>query len=83
MNKKIGMLLLTAAAWLPAASMDGEQVYRNNCTRCHIVMPAFSAKMTRVIVRHMRVRATLTQSEAEAVRSFLNERSGTVSAKPR
>ncbi len=69
--RKLGLLMLAAAGSLAAGNLDGARVYRNNCTRCHIVMPAFSAKTTRVIVRHMRVRAELTKPEADAVLAFL------------
>lgn len=75
MKNKIAVLFLAAAAGLIAAPIDGEQVYKSNCTRCHIAMHAYSEKVSRVIVRHMRVRAMLTQEEADAVLGYLLESS--------
>jgi len=50
---------------------DGEQTYKTNCTRCHSTPPALSARQTRVVVRHMRVRANLPARDAEAVLRYL------------
>jgi mono/diheme cytochrome c family protein len=75
MKRGIAVLFLAATAELFASPIDGEQVYKSNCTRCHIAMHAYSEKMSRVIVRHMRVRAMLTQEEADAVLAYLLESS--------
>lgn len=65
------VLFALGASRLPGAAMDGEEVYRSNCTRCHIAIRVYPQKMTRSIVRHMRVRALLTKPEADAVLAYL------------
>lgn len=54
-----------------ATALDGEQVYKSNCTRCHITIHTYPAKMSRLIVRHMRFKAALTRPEADAVLAYL------------
>jgi cytochrome c1 len=67
----IGALGLSSC--LSGASLDGEQVYKNNCNRCHITIHTYSEKMSRSIVRHMRVMAMLTKPEADAVLAYLTD----------
>ena len=55
---------------------DGEQVYRTNCNRCHITIRTYPEKMSRSIVRHMRIKAGLTKPEADAVLAYLAENVG-------
>jgi hypothetical protein len=59
----------------PAVSkaMDGEQVYKANCTRCHNTPPSMNERQTRVVVSHMRVRANLSARDADAVLRYLAE----------
>ena len=84
MQKLICLLLVIAAITLagaksssPAASTapagDGEQAYRTNCTRCHGTPPALSSRETQVVVRHMRVKASLPAGDAEAILRYLLE----------
>lgn len=50
-----------------------DQVYKSNCTRCHSELPKVSERRTKTIVRHMRVRANLTQAEAKAVLEYMTQ----------
>jgi hypothetical protein len=65
----------TAAAPNPAQStvIDGELVYKTNCTRCHNTPPSLNERQTRVVVSHMRVRANLNARDANAVLLYLAE----------
>jgi hypothetical protein len=54
-------------------SVDGEQVYKANCTRCHNTPPALNERQARVVVSHMRVRANLSSGDANAVLLYLAE----------
>ena len=56
-----------------ARPIDGEEVYKSNCTRCHITPPTLTERQTRVVVRHMRVRANLLAEHADAVSKYLTE----------
>lgn len=62
---------------IPAAMSDlryeGEKRYRANCGRCHAAPPRFSPRMMSTIVRHMRVRATLTQEDMSLILKYMTE----------
>jgi mono/diheme cytochrome c family protein len=51
---------------------DGERVFKQNCFRCHTEPEGFSPSIAGTIVRHMRVRASLSQREEEQLLQFLN-----------
>jgi cytochrome c5 len=68
------------AAKKPAASAhasqqhedEGDRVFQQNCSRCHNAPEGFSSRISGTIVRHMRVRASLSQHDAEELLRFLN-----------
>jgi cytochrome c5 len=51
---------------------DGERIFKQNCSRCHNEPEGFSPRISGTIVRHMRVRASLSQHDAEEVLHFFN-----------
>jgi len=51
---------------------DGERVFKQNCFRCHAEPEGFSPSISGTIVRHMRVRASLSQRDEEQLLQFLN-----------
>jgi cytochrome c5 len=51
---------------------DGQKVFEQNCSRCHNAPQGFSPRISGTVVRHMRVRAGLSEEEAQAVLRFLN-----------
>lgn len=53
--------------------IDPDEAYKNNCMRCHTSTQQYSPRMTETIVMHMRVRANLTQEEAQAILKYLIE----------
>jgi hypothetical protein len=57
----------------PSPTEQGARVWAATCTRCHnLRAPSqFTAEQWPVIVNHMRTRANLTRSEAEAVTAYL------------
>ena len=57
----------------PPTAAEGARIWRQSCNRCHGPRPAteFAADDWELIVSHMRTRADLTRSEAEAVAAFL------------
>lgn len=61
------------SAELSAMMAAGARVFSNNCGRCHNLRASTERtdQQWNVIVAHMRARANLTRSEAEAVRIFL------------
>jgi cytochrome c5 len=50
---------------------DGQQVFYQNCSRCHNQPPVFSPRICGTVARHMRVRAGLSKEDAQAVLLFL------------
>jgi cytochrome c5 len=51
---------------------EGQRVFQQNCSRCHASPEGFSPRISGTIVRHMRVRASLSQHEEEALLHFFN-----------
>jgi len=47
-------------------------VFKQNCTRCHEAPQNFSPQITGTIVRHMRVRASLSAADEKALLHYLN-----------
>lgn len=68
------VLGMSVCVW--GAPPEGEQVYKTNCNRCHITIRTYPEKMSRSIVRHMRIKAGLTKPEADAVLEYLTQNSG-------
>ena len=56
-----------------AARLDGEKRFHANCGRCHTAPPKFSPRMVATIVRHMRVRATLTDEDTRFIIHYMLE----------
>jgi hypothetical protein len=51
--------------------LEGQRKFHSNCGRCHAAPPKFSPRMSATIVRHMRVRATITEAEAHLILQYL------------
>ena len=56
----------------PAQPDRGQQVFAQNCSRCHNSPEGFSPRISGTIARHMRVRAGLSDEDYKALRHFLN-----------
>ncbi len=50
----------------------GQQVFNQNCSRCHNAPEGFPPSVSGTIARHMRVRASLSESDYKALLQFLN-----------
>lgn len=59
---------------VPPASPEeiGQRVFEQNCSRCHDAPQGFSPRISGTIVRHMRVRASLSEKDAQELLRFLN-----------
>jgi cytochrome c5 len=55
----------------PSESARGEKLFRTNCGRCHNPPESISPREARAVVRHMRVRATLTDEDERLILKFL------------
>jgi cytochrome c5 len=52
--------------------LEGEKRYRINCGRCHQAPHKFSPRATAMIVRHMRVRAMLTDDDMKYLLYYMS-----------
>jgi len=52
---------------------EGEKRYRANCGRCHMAPHKFPPRMMATIVRHMRVRATITDEDMRFILRYMTE----------
>lgn len=48
------------------------RIFEQNCARCHDAPNSFSPRISETILRHMRVRASLSQRDEEELLHFLN-----------
>lgn len=62
-----------AAVSAPPAgnAVDPDEAYKANCSRCHLAPRKFPEAKMATIMRRMRVRANLTEEEAEAILRYL------------
>ena len=51
----------------------GEQRFHENCGRCHAAPQKFPPRAMATIVRHMRVRATITDEDMRAVLFYMTQ----------
>jgi cytochrome c5 len=54
------------------SSYEGERIFAQNCSRCHNAPDGFSPRISGTVVRHMRVRAGLSQHDAEELLRYFN-----------
>lgn len=52
---------------------EGEQRFRTNCGRCHVAPHKFPPRMMATILRHMRVRATLTDTDMRIILRYMTQ----------
>jgi cytochrome c5 len=51
---------------------DGERIFEANCSRCHNTPDGFPPRISGTIVRHMRVRASLSAHDEQELLRFFN-----------
>jgi len=71
-----------AAPTLPAAAkqedadalrIEGEKRFRANCGRCHQAPHKLSPRMMATAIRHMRVRATITDEDMRVILNYMTQ----------
>jgi mono/diheme cytochrome c family protein len=60
------------AAQRPSSPERGQIKFKQNCSRCHEAPQGFSSRISGTIVRHMRVRASLSAQDERDILRFLN-----------
>ena len=53
--------------------VQGEQSFRANCGRCHATPQKFPPRMMATVLRHMRVRATITDEDMRLVLFYMTQ----------
>jgi cytochrome c5 len=51
---------------------EGQRIFERRCSSCHNAPEGFSPRISGTVVRHMRVRASLSQHEEEELLRFFN-----------
>ena len=59
------------AAMESSLRIEGEKRFRTNCSRCHMAPHKFPPHVMATAVRHMRVRATLTDEDMRFILYYL------------
>jgi cytochrome c5 len=72
-SKSAASAATTHAAQDDTLRLEGERRFHANCGRCHAAPPKFSPRMVATIIRHMRVRATITDEEARLILHYMSE----------
>ena len=62
-----------SSAEADAKRVQGEQRFHANCGRCHAAPQKFPPRMMATIVRHMRVRATITDEDMRLVLFYMTQ----------
>jgi mono/diheme cytochrome c family protein len=57
----------------PALRIEGERRFRANCGRCHQAPHKFPPRMMATIIRHMRVRATITDEDMRLILEYMTQ----------
>ena len=68
--QKAGNPIAQASKQLPD---EGTRIFQQNCSRCHNTPDGFSPRISGTILRHMRVRASLSKQDEETLLRFFNQ----------
>ena len=68
-----GKALRSSAGEQRAARLEGEKRFRTNCGRCHQPPHKFPPRVMAMAIRHMRVRAMLTDEDMRLILNYMTE----------
>jgi len=71
--RTVNTLAIRDQAQADAMRLEGEKRFRANCSRCHAAPHKFPPRMMATIVRHMRVRATITDEDMRLVLFYMTQ----------
>lgn len=72
-NNGPSTLVVQSSAQAATMRLEGEKRFRANCGRCHAAPQKFPPRMMGTIVRHMRVRATITDEDMRLVLFYMTQ----------
>jgi mono/diheme cytochrome c family protein len=53
--------------------LEGEKRFHNNCGRCHMAPQKFPPRVMAMVIRHMRVRATITDEDMRLILNYMTQ----------
>lgn len=53
--------------------IEGEKRFHANCSRCHAAPQKFPPRMMATVLRHMRVRATVTEDDQRLILFYMTQ----------
>ncbi|HXZ12422.1 MAG TPA: cytochrome c [Candidatus Sulfotelmatobacter sp.] len=56
-----------------ADRLEGEKRFKANCGRCHQAPPKFPPRVMATAIRHMRVRATITDDDMKLILKYMQQ----------
>jgi len=72
-KKNLTIATVTRSAGADDMRVQGELRYRANCGRCHAAPRKFPPRMMATVLRHMRVRATITDEDMKLVLFYMSQ----------
>jgi cytochrome c5 len=72
-NNSASTLVVQSSAQAAAMRLEGEKRFRTNCGRCHAAPQKFPPRMMATMIRHMRVRATITDEDMRLVLFYMTQ----------
>lgn len=70
-SKSTSSVRPTAIRVEPSVRIEGEKRFHANCSRCHVAPQKLPPRAAATIIRHMRVRATITDDDMRYILAYL------------
>lgn len=72
-RKEASAMAVVNAADADGMRIEGEKRFHANCGRCHAAPQKFPPRMMGTVLRHMRVRATITQEDQRLILFYMTQ----------
>lgn len=72
-KKDVSVMPVVHANDTDTMRVEGEQRFRANCGRCHAAPQKFPPRMMATVLRHMRVRATITAEDRRLILFYMTQ----------
>jgi hypothetical protein len=72
-KEEAGAVIVHSSSDAENMRFEGERRFRANCGRCHAAPQKFPPRMMGTILRHMRVRATITAEDRRLILFYMTQ----------
>lgn len=72
-NKEANPTPVVRATDADSMRIEGEKRFHANCSRCHAAPQKFPPRMMSTVLRHMRVRATITDEDRRLILFYMTQ----------